>query len=146
MTSIFSEQSGFPLTLSAAGVGAGTRPNLVPGIDPVIHGSRPTQQRVNAWFNKAAFITPPAYTFGTVGRTFTTVRGPGVQNVDASLEKDTSFERVNVELRAEFFNVTNTPHFSMPDMAVQDAGFGTITSLIPSPPERQIQFALKASF
>jgi hypothetical protein len=146
MTSIFTEQSGFPLTLSAAGVGAGTRPNLVPGIDPVIHGSRPTQQRVTAWFNKAAFITPPAYTFGTVGRTFTTVRGPGVQNVDASLEKDTSFERVNVELRAEFFNVTNTPHFSMPDMAVQDAGFGTITSLIPSPPERQIQFALKASF
>ena len=146
MTSIFTEQSGFPLTLTAAGVGAGTRPNPVPGVNPFITGSRSDQQRVNAWFNKAAFVTPPAYTFGTLERTYTAVLGPGVQNLDASLEKDTRFEHLDTELRAEFFNVTNTPHFSMPDMAVQDAAFGTITSLIPSPPSRELQFALKLSF
>jgi hypothetical protein len=146
MTSILTEQSGFPLTLTAPGVGAGTRPNLVPGVDPVVHGSRSNQQRVQSWFNKAAFVTPPAYTFGTVGRTFATVRGPGLQNLDASLEKETRFEKVSTEFRAEFFNVTNTPHFSMPDMGVQDGGFGTITSVVPSPPQREIQFALKISF
>jgi len=146
MTSILTEQSGFPLTLTAAGTGAGTRPNPVPGVNPFIAGSRSNQQRVNAWFNKAAFVTPPAYTFGTIGRTYTRVLGPGVQNLDASLEKDTHFKLVDAELRAEFFNVTNSPHFGMPDMNVQDTAFGTITSLIPSPPTREIQFALKISF
>lgn len=146
MTSILSEQSGFPLTLSAAGTGAGTRPNPVPGVNPTIEGNRSNQQRVQAWFNKAAFVTPPAYTFGTIGRTYTKVVGPGLQNLDASLEKATRFFHLDTELRAEFFNVTNTPHFAMPDMAVQDQAFGTITSLIPSPPTREIQFAAKISF
>ena len=146
VTSIFTEQSGFPLALSAAPTGGGNRPNLVPGVNPFIQGSRSNQARVLAWFNAAAFATPPAYTYGTMRRTFTTVRGPGVQNLDASLQKETNFERISTEFRAEFFNVTNTPHFSMPDMARQDAAFGTITSVIPSPPEREIQVALKISF
>ena len=34
----------------------------------------------------------------------------------------------------------------MPDMAVQDLGFGTITSVIASPPQREMQLALKLSF
>jgi hypothetical protein len=146
MTSILTEQSGFPLTLSAVPTGGGNRPNLVPGVDPAIPGNRPNQARVLAWFNTNAFVTPPAYTFGDVGRTFTAVRGPGVQNLDASIGKDINFERISTELRAEFFNVTNTPHFSMPDMARADAAFGTITSVIPSPPLREMQFALKISF
>ena len=146
LTSILTEQSGFPLTLSAVGVGAGNRPNLVPGVDPKIHGNRSNQQRVLAYFNTAAFVTPPAYTFGTVGRTFPAVRGPGVQNLDSSLEKITNFERVTTEFRVELFNVTNTPHFAMPDMAQQDAAFGTITGVSSSPPQREMQLALKISF
>lgn len=146
VTSILTEQSGFPLTLSAAGVGAATRPNLVPGVDPVIHGSRSNQARTAAWFNTAAFVIPPAYTYGNVGRTFTGLRGPGVSNLDASLEKGLHFDRMAVELRAEGFNVTNTPHFGMPDMAVQDATFGQVTSIAASPPEREIQFAVKVTF
>jgi hypothetical protein len=146
LTGILTEQSGFPLTLSAAGTGGGTRPNLVPGVNPKIDTKRTNQQRVLAYFNTAAFVTPPAYTFGTVGRTYTGVRGPGVQNFDASIQKDTKFEGFQAELRLEMFNVTNTPHFSMPDMARQDAAFGTITSVLPSPPQRQMQVALKLSF
>ena len=146
LTGILTEQSGFPLTLSAAGTGAGTRPNLVPGVDPRISTSRTNQERVLAYFNTSAFVTPPAYTFGTVGRTYSGIRGPGVQNLDASIQKDTSFEGLRAELRLEMFNVTNTPHFAMPDMARQDAAFGTITSVLPSPPQRQMQVALKLSF
>jgi hypothetical protein len=102
---------------------------------------------VLAYFNTAAFVTPPAYTFGNVGRTYTGVRGPGISNLDASIQKDTSFfEGLRAELRLEMFNVTNTPHFAMPDMARQDAAFGTITSVLPSPPQRQMQVALKLLF
>ena len=146
LTSILTEQSGFPLTLSAAGVGAGTRPDPVPGVSAKIAGSRSNMDHVNAWFNPGAFVVPQPYQFGSIGRTFTGVRGPGVQNLDASLGKETRFEWITAELRAEFFNVTNTPHFAMPDMAVQDPGFGQITSTIASPPSREIQFALKLSF
>ena len=147
LTSILTEQSGFPLTLSASPTGGGNRVNLVPGVDPVIHSSRSNQDRVKMWFNTAAFTTPPAYSYGTVRRTFTAVRGPGVQNVDASLIKNTRFlERLDTELRAEFFNVANTPHFSMPATGQQNPNFGTITSVLSSPPEREIQFALKIAF
>lgn len=146
LTSILTEQSGFPLTLTAAGVGGGTRPNLVPGVNPQISGKRSNQDRVKEWFNTAAFVTPPSYTFGTVGRTFTAVRGPGISNLDSSLEKFTTFEGLDTEFRVEMFNVTNTPHFAMPDMARQNAAFGTISSTLSSPPQREMQFALKINF
>ncbi|HEV2709741.1 MAG TPA: TonB-dependent receptor [Edaphobacter sp.] len=147
VSAILTEQSGFPLILNTSVVGGGNRVNLVPGVDPVIHGSRSNVDRVKEWFNIDAFATPPAYTYGTVRRTFTQVRGPGVQNVDASLLKETSFfDKINTEFRAEFFNVANTPHFGMPNMGRQNAGFGTITGVVASPPPRQIQFALKVSF
>jgi hypothetical protein len=35
----------------------------------------PTPER---WFDTGAFINPPLYTFGNVGRTLPDVRGPGV--------------------------------------------------------------------
>lgn len=143
VSAIWTEQSGFPLILNTSVVGGGNRVNLVPGVD----GSRSNVDRVKEWFNIDAFAPPPAYAYGTVRRTFTQVRGPGVQNVDASLLKETSFfDRINTEFRAEFFNVANTPHFGMPNMGRQNAGFGTITGVVASPPPRQIQFALKVSF
>lgn len=146
-SAIWTEQSGFPLILNTSVAGGGNRVNLVPGVDPVIHGKRSNIDRVKEWFNTDAFVTPDPYHFGTVRRTFTQVRGPGVQNVDASLSKNTTFfDRLNTEFRAEFFNVTNTPHFAMPNMGRQTAGFGRITAVNNTPPPRQIQFALKISF
>jgi hypothetical protein len=147
ITGILSEQSGFPLTFTAAPTGGGNRVNLVPGVDPVIAGKRSNSARALAWFNVSAFATPPAYQYGTVRRTFTTVRAPGISNLDTSLVKDTHFfERINSEFRAEFFNVTNSPHFAPPDTARADAAFGTISSVLNAPPQREIQFALKVSF
>jgi hypothetical protein len=147
VTGILSEQSGFPLLVTAAPTGGGNRVNLVPGVDPLIPGRRSNQDRVRAWFNVNAFATPQPYQYGTVRRTFTAVRGPGVNNLDTSLVKDTHFfERINTEFRAEFFNATNSPHFSAPDTARADAAFGTVTSVVNAPPQREVQFALKISF
>ena len=147
VTGIFMAQSGFPLTITTSATGGANRVNPVAGQNPAIHGNRSNQDRVTEWFNTAAFATPAAYTFGTVRRTITSPRGPGVVNLDTSVMKDMMFfDRLNTEFRAEFFNVTNTPHFGMPNMNRQAAAFGTITSVISSPPQRQIQFALKVSF
>jgi hypothetical protein len=39
----------------------------------------------------------------------------------------------------KFFNVTNTLHFSMSDMVVQDQGLGSSTSLFLSSPAREMK-------
>ena len=59
-------------------------------------------------------MTPPAPgTFGTMGRN--TFRDFGFRNVDFSAVKIFRFgERVNMQFRAEFFNVFNHPNFANP--------------------------------
>lgn len=43
------------------------------------------------------------------------MRGPGVGNLDlAVFRKFGLTERLNLEFRAEAFNLTNTPHFNNP--------------------------------
>ena len=58
-------------------------------------------------------------------------------------------ERVNVQFRAEAFNLTNTPTFTLPSASVAaltigNPGFGKLASS--SATGRQLQFGLKVSF
>jgi hypothetical protein len=60
-------------------------------------------------------------------------------------------ERVNLQFRAEAFDVTNTPDFFMPNTGSSDAqlgssSFGQITNYDPNYNPRQLQFALKVQF
>ena len=47
------------------------------------------------WFNTAAFVNPPNYTYGNLGRALPDVMGPGIFNIDMSLIK-------NIHLWKEF--------------------------------------------
>jgi hypothetical protein len=75
--------------------------------------------------------------------------GPGLAELDASLLKNTAIsERVNLQFRAEFFNLLNRANFATPNPVVfSSAGTipsptaGVITST--STTSRQIQFGLK---
>jgi len=60
-------------------------------------------------------IIPPAFgTFGTASRN--PFRGPRLDNLDFSIVKTTKLnERVSLQLRAEFFNALNHPHFMNPN-------------------------------
>ena len=83
--------------------------------------------------------------FGTLGRD--TFRGPGFQQYDVALIKDTPFGRRGnaelgtVEFRAEFFNVFNLVNFGLPSNILRGSGFGIISKT--AGPSRQIQFSLK---
>jgi Carboxypeptidase regulatory-like domain/TonB dependent receptor len=59
----------------------------------------------------SAVITPPAYgTFGNMRRNI--FRGPAYANLDMSITKRWKLsERINLQLRGEFFNVLNHPNF-----------------------------------
>ncbi len=120
---------------SSLGFGANDRPNIV-GIAPV---SNPTPAR---WFNTAAFALQPLGTFGNAGRNILT--GPGYQNVNASLVKNTWLtERYNLQFRAEVFNLFNHPNFNLPDNFFGSPTFGRILS---ARDPRHIQFGMKLLF
>jgi len=60
------------------------------------------------------------------------------------MKRTTINEQINVEFRAEMFNVFNRVRFATPDFNVLSPGFGTVGGQANGP--RQIQFALKFNF
>jgi hypothetical protein len=141
-------QSGRPFTVallseidnsgtgrSILGFGANDRPNVTG--NPVL--SNPTPER---WFNTSAFAFSAPGTFGNAGRNI--LDGPGYQNVNASLVKNTQVsETVTLQFRTEFFNLFNHPNFNLPDNFLGSPTFGVISS---AREPRHIQFGLKLLF
>ena len=64
--------------------------------------------------NGTILVPPNVGTFGNISRN--PFRGPRLDNWDFSIVKDTKLsERVSFQLRGEFFNVLNHPHFANPN-------------------------------
>jgi len=107
---------------------------------------------ISHWFNPCAFESAPAGELGTAARA--PVYGPRFVNTDMSIFKDFPFtfrEAMNLQFRAEFFNLFNHPQYWMPGISgtgEQDIGttssFGVISNTVNNP--RLIQFALKLNF
>lgn len=111
------------------------RPNLV----GQARLDNPTPDR---WFNTGAFVFPRFGSFGNAGRNI--LDGPGYQNVNFSLVKNTALkERATLQFRTEFFNLFNHPNFGLPDNFLGSPSFGRVFSA-DSP--RRIQFGLKLLF
>ncbi len=121
---------------------------------------------VNQWLNPAAFASPPVATtigqsnYAPLGGAPSQYYGPGYHRLDFSLFKNFFFtERIYLQFRSEFFNLTNTPNFSPPGFSgngvsaapgsldYTSSAFGTITSTRDGQnDQREIQFALKLYF
>jgi hypothetical protein len=101
-------------------------------------------QAINVgYFNQAAFTDPPLGGRGNVGRN--TVRGPGFADTDFLFGKIFPIhEKVRLQFRSEYFNLTNRVNLANPVSDVANGGFGKITSTIGGP--RTLQFGLKLSF
>jgi len=142
VTAIATLQSGAPIAVTQttnfnafAGFGV-QRPNVVG--EPTL----PADQRtVSQWFNPAAFAVAPQFTIGSASRN--PVRGPSYRNVDLALMRRLPVGRDGIELRAEIFNLLNTPPLGAPAAVLGAANFGTITS---AGDPRVVQLALKFVF
>jgi hypothetical protein len=155
--------SGPPFTVysgiqqTGAGAGGTDRPDLV--AQPDFSTSRTVREDYfgRGANNASVFSIPidvPGGTgpnqgrFGTLGRS--TFRGPGFQDYDVALIKDTPFgsragvELGTVEFRAEFFNVFNLVNFGLPSNIVRGSGFGIVNKTAGN--SRQIQLSLKLIF
>jgi Carboxypeptidase regulatory-like domain/TonB-dependent Receptor Plug Domain len=108
------------------------------------------------WFNPLVFGRPADGQLGNTGRNF--LRGPGLTNFDLSLFKIFKFtERVNLQYRAEFFNIfNNTQWFGFtnavsainvgPGVPVTDLTRGQTGIINQARDPRNIQMALKLTF
>jgi len=140
LNSILVAQAGRPetplLTNDQSETGAfSDRPNLVG--DPNNGPKTP-----NAWFNVNAFQLQPLGQFGNAGRGVIT--GPGYASLDIGLAKFTPLsERINLEFRAEAFNLLNHPNF---DLANREFGTPTFGQIFSANEPRELQFGLKVHF
>ena len=62
-----------------------------------------------------------------------------------AIEEQVNPKPWTLQLRAEIYNITNTPSFQNPSGALGSAAFGSISSTGNAPP-RQMQFAAKVLF
>jgi hypothetical protein len=138
-------QSGVPLNISQSGgtLWAGTqRPDLVGDPDP--GGS--VINRLDRYFNPAAFQRPVPDTLGSASRTLN-YRAPGIRNAEMALLKSFFIrEQMRGEFRFELQNATNTPSFGSPSTSFESTTFGTITGYKSGIGARQAQLGLKFYF
>jgi outer membrane receptor protein involved in Fe transport len=116
------------------------RPDVV---GPIVYGKLPsnfidlTSFAVPCTFGNTTATTPSGDSnclsgsrhFGNLGRN--SLRGPAFKEFNFSLFKDTRVtERVNLQLRAEFFNLFNHPNFANPELPhfIADPGINGISS------------------
>ncbi len=123
-------QRGIPFAIANNGnnamLGASGLRATATGVDPYVGGR--IADRLNNYFNQAAFTNTPNYAFGTVGRFLPNVRQVGTHNLDFSLFKNfRPIEKVNMQFRAELYNATNTGSWANPNNTIGNAQFGIVT-------------------
>jgi hypothetical protein len=97
------------------------------------------------WYDPCAFSRPAPGTFGNLGRN--TITGPGFDDIDASIAKFFKpTERINLQFRAEFFNLLNHANFYLPGRNALGGSAGVVPKLVSSPGGRLTQLGLKVIF
>jgi hypothetical protein len=129
-------QSGFALSpgLSLSTAGLAARPNLV--------GRNRKVGKLDEWFDTTAYQAPGFGFYG--GARNGTIRGPGYTSANVSFYKTFPiYERLNLQVRAEAFNVLNHPNFNGVDTGLGSGTFGHITG---AGDPRIMEFAVKTFF
>ncbi len=164
LINVSSISSGLPFTVYSGiqqtgyGSSGADRPDQI--AQPVLSTARSRREDyfgrgdANASFffipvNVAGGTGPNRGRFGTLGRN--TFRGPAFYDFDISAVKDTPVGRrqsgselVDVQFRAEFFNIFNVANLGLPSNTILGSGFGLINRTAGS--SRQIQFSLKVAY
>jgi hypothetical protein len=145
LNGIYRYATGTPFTATADATACNCpgNGNFADAVAPVqtLGGVGPGQP----WVSITSFAVPGPNRFGNAGRN--TIRGPHLSNYDFSLFRTFAIkERVRLEFRGEFYNLTNSPHFSNPSGNVSSGSFGIITSTLSGYGNRQVQTALRVTF
>lgn len=140
LTGITTFQSGFPINMSDSGFtslscdafsfyGCPDNPNQVVSsvktLDPRTHTFNGSDHF--SWFDPASFAKAAVGFYGNTGRN--SLHGPGINNFDFSLQKDTKIsEHTSFQMGIEAFNLFNHTQFNNPSGNANSSNFGRITS------------------
>ncbi len=118
------DPTGTAYTASRTPANVTIRPDLLR--DPNISSD---QQRVNRWFDTAAFAPPKAGSFGTSAKGV--IKGPGVQVLNAGFSKYFNlYERLRLRGEITSTNVLNHPNYSEPGLNISSPELlGVITGV-----------------
>jgi hypothetical protein len=147
VSGITSFQSGFPIRITSSDdlELMNSFDFELPGEPDIVRPFRTTDPRGpgNLFFDPSIFAPQALGTIGSAPRSVCC--GPGINNFDFALHKDTRIsEKTRLEFRAEFFNLVNHAQFITPDGNISDGSdFGRVMR---ARDPRLIQFALKLFF
>jgi hypothetical protein len=140
---LFTHYSGIPFSISSSATSCNC-PGSTQTANQVLANAATIGSGLGGqpYFNPLAFTPVTTASFGNAG--FDSLRGPGFTNLDLNVFRDFRInERLRTEVRAEAFNISNTPHFSNPSANVSNLqlnsdgsvknlnGYDTITSTNP---------------
>jgi outer membrane receptor protein involved in Fe transport len=138
---IFTSYSGPPFSVLASPVSLngvrlrGNHPDVIG--TPTIEGHTGPDQ---LFFDVNAFRPPATGVYGNAGAQL--LYGPGRVNWDASLFRKIDLrESKHLEFRVEVFNLTNTPHWTVPQRSIDEPRFGEISSAVDD--ARKVQFGVR---
>lgn len=131
--------SGFPIGVSQNTnntnlLGANQRPNLVPGVDPLVPGGITDRLRDNPddslYLNPAAFSQAPPGTQGNAPRILEGVYSPWRNSTDMALSKEVSVGGTRrISVRLDVINLFNNPWYvALGSSAFGNANFGRVTA------------------
>jgi hypothetical protein len=154
MSGVLTLRTGSPLTITDGSgnvalnaTGNTQTPDLIAPIN-ILYGINTG----NPWIDKASFAHTTPGTFGSMGRGV--LSGPGQFRLDGGLSRWINFtERWKMQIRADAYDLTNTPFFSNPNTDFNSQSFGLITGTVGSgvgvngiSSARSVQLALKIVF
>jgi hypothetical protein len=153
---IFTATNGAPLSITGTCQGGGIidascYPNYNTGFSGSVWqngaiGSGGANVTSTAYLNKAAFVDPANYTWGSIPRAAPLgLFAPHNADMDVSVRRVFPIgERVRLAFQADAFNVNNAVHFAAPGTGIDSSSFGVFTSMANSP--RKLQFSARISF
>ncbi len=151
LNALLTVQSGqpVPFALANSSIADGQqRPNITCsnlGTGLSLHDVAFSSDPNASYYNGNCFAIPDDQVPGNAPRFSANVRGEGIRNTDMGIFKDfTVREGMKLELRAEFFNITNSVRFRTPDSFLGDSEFGKVTRTANNP--RNGQIAIRFEF
>jgi len=151
-SAVFLLKSGTPFTVNSGSDGPGLgNVDGSPGdrpfvLDPTVLGrtiGNPSTSRQLLPKSAFRFLNAPAETAGNLGRD--TFRKGKIANLNASLARTWTFAReLQMTLRAESINFTNTPQFAEPGFSLAAPNFGQISNTLND--GRTFRFLLRLTF
>jgi hypothetical protein len=152
ISTILTFQSGQPIDIAMSQPtldDGNQRPNVICNPSSGIGAHRAALESLSgaSVFNVACFADPGLEQPGDAPRFFSNLRTDGMRNVDMTFSKTfTLREDMHLEVRADFFNILNTPRFAIADNFYGDSTFGQITSTANGSNPRRGQLGVRLEF